>query len=81
MRLKDLCDTYPKERIIAALEAAARRGIHSWRYIETILSSAEKRTGPGKYTQGKYGANVHSSADDILRAWEARKQRPSSEHL
>ncbi len=63
------------DKIIEAFKAAARKGIKNWRYIEVILEAPVKAADPDRFTQGKYGENVHSGADDILAAWNTRRQQ------
>ncbi len=75
MRIKDLCETYPADKIMDAFKTAGRRGIKSWRYIEVILEKEVHKADPEKYTQGTYSRNVHSKGSDILSTWNKRRQR------
>jgi len=80
LRLNSYFEDYTEADLVYAFEEAARQGVTSWRYIESILERRVKEdtSNPDKFaSQGVYSNNVLSDPQDILAAWNKRKTKIS----
>jgi len=77
--LNDACQTYTKEEILYAIKAATLSNVRTWKYIEVVLkkksrSGTGRSDDPDKYIQGKYGAIVCRTAEDVKRVLAMRRK-------